>query len=269
MSLEVVVPLRRELDARLRQPRRPGLRADLGRVALVVLGLAGWELAAATVADPHVVPAPSRILAELLTWSTAGTLWSGTAATAGGAAPVLLIGTAGGVALGVLLGRSGYAADLVAPLVTRATAGPRVVASALFAVWLVTGAGTTAATVLVLLLTVACAAFRGAREVDRALVDNARVLGAGRRQLMATVVLPGARVRILATAHVAVGLALVGTVAGEYAAANHGLGLLIRTAQQRHDVAGVYAGLLVVAVTGLVAGRLVSLLEDTVARRPR
>ena len=284
MSLEVVVPLRRDVDSQVRQPlvpspvaphRRPVLRADLGadlgRMALVALLLGGWQLAAGTVADPRVVSRPSRVLAELLAWSTGetprGALWSSIAATLEQAVPVFVVGTLGGVVLGVLVGRSGYLADVLAPFVTKATTGPRVVAPALFVIWLLTGVGSAVATVVVLVLTVSCEAFRGVRGVDKALVDNARVLGAGRRHLVTTVVLPAALSRIVASTHIAVGLALVGTVVGEYTAFHPGVGLLIRAAKERHDAAGVYAGLLVVAVLGLVATRLVSLLEGAPAAR--
>jgi NitT/TauT family transport system permease protein len=104
-------------------------------------------------------------------------------------------------------------------------------------------------------------AFQGAREVDRVLVDNARILGAGRWQLMRSIVLPSATSWILASMHVAFGFALIGAVVGEYTGADRGMGLLIAGSQGNFDPAGIYAGMLVITAMALVAEWLISKLE--------
>jgi NitT/TauT family transport system permease protein len=105
-------------------------------------------------------------------------------------------------------------------------------------------------------------AFQGAREVDRTLVDNARILGARPRQILTTIVLPSATSWILASLHVGFGFALIGAIVGEYTGADKGLGLLINHAQGTFDAAGIYAGMIIITVIALLAEWLLTLLEN-------
>jgi NitT/TauT family transport system permease protein len=105
-------------------------------------------------------------------------------------------------------------------------------------------------------------AFQGAREVDRVLVDNARILGASRWDLMRSIILPSATSWILASMHVAFGFALIGAVVGEFTGADKGMGLLIAHSQGNFDAAGIYAGMLIITVVALVAEWLITRLES-------
>jgi NitT/TauT family transport system permease protein len=104
-------------------------------------------------------------------------------------------------------------------------------------------------------------AFQGAREVDKVLVDNARILRASRWDMLRTIILPSATSWILASMHVAFGFALIGAVVGEYTGADKGMGLLINKSQGNFDAAGIYAGMLVITVIALVAEWLITRLE--------
>ena len=105
-------------------------------------------------------------------------------------------------------------------------------------------------------------AFQGAREVDKVLVDNARILGASRWDLMRTIILPSATSWILASMHVAFGFALIGAIVGEFTGADKGLGILINRSQGNFDAAGIYAGMLITTVLALGAEWLITKLED-------
>lgn len=104
-------------------------------------------------------------------------------------------------------------------------------------------------------------AFQGAREVDATPVDNARILGASRKQIMSSIVLPSATTWILASLHTAFGFALIGAIVGEYTGADKGLGLLIATSQGNFNAAGIYAAMLITTVIALVAEVLLTRLE--------
>jgi NitT/TauT family transport system permease protein len=62
--------------------------------------------------------------------------------------------------------------------------------------------------------------------------------------------------------HTAVGFALVGAVVGEYLGSAAGLGYLIQEAEGVFDVAGVFAGMIVLAVVVLVIDWLVTRIEN-------
>lgn len=129
-------------------------------------------------------------------------------------------------------------------------------------IWFGLGMSSKVATAFVLVFfAVFFNAFQGAREVDKVLVDNARILGASRWDLMRSVILPSATSWILASMHVAFGFALIGAIVGEYTGADQGLGLLINHSQGNFDAAGIYAGMLITTVLALVAEWLITQLE--------
>ena len=236
------------------------------RIALVVLWLGSWELAARTVVDPFYYSMPSKIWDKLVIWFTDGTsqgsIWSNIAITLEEAVLGFLIGTLAGVVLGVVLGRSRFTAEVLAPFIKGANAIPRIVLASLFVIWFGLGMSSKVATAFVLVFfAVFFNAFQGAREVDKVLVDNARILGASRWDLMRTIILPSATSWILASMHVAFGFALIGAIVGEFTGADKGLGILINHSQGNFDAAGIYAGMLITTVLALVAEWLITKLE--------
>jgi len=256
-----------------RTPRLFGRRAGrrrwtvtLVRVLLIAAWLGSWELAARTVIDPFYYSMPSDIWHRLVDWFTNGTsqgsIWSNMAVTLEEAVLGFVIGTLAGVVLGVVLGRARFLSDVLAPFIKGANAIPRIVLASLFVIWFGLGMSSKVATAFVLVFfAVFFNSFQGAREVDKVLVDNARILGAGRWALMRTVILPSATSWILASMHVAFGFALIGAIVGEFTGADKGLGLLINHAQGNFDAAGIYAGMLITTVLALVAEWLITQLE--------
>jgi NitT/TauT family transport system permease protein len=236
------------------------------RLLLVALWLCSWELAARTVIDPFYYSMPSRIWTRLVGWFSDGTsqgsIWANISITLQEAVLGFAVGTLAGVVLGVVLGRSRFTAEVLAPFIKGANAIPRIVLASLFVIWFGLGMTSKVATAFVLVFfAVFFNAFQGAREVDRVLVDNARILGASRWDLMRTIILPSATSWILASMHVAFGFALIGAVVGEFTGADKGMGLLIAHSQGNFDAAGIYAGMLIVTVVALVAEWLITRLE--------
>jgi ABC-type proline/glycine betaine transport system permease subunit len=148
-----------------------------------------------------------------------------------------------------------------------ANAVPRIVLASLFVIWFGLGLASKVATVVVLVFFVVFFnAFTGAREVDRNLIDNARILGAGRMQVMKSIVLPSATSWILSSLHTAFGFALIGAVVGEYAGSKAGIGFLISNAQGTFDSAGIYAAMIIITVVALFAEWGIGNLENRLLR---
>jgi NitT/TauT family transport system permease protein len=87
------------------------------------------------------------------------------------------------------------------------------------------------------------------------------MLGMSERQLMRHVYWPSALSWMFSSLHTAVGFAVVGAVVGEYLGAAAGLGYLIQQAEGVFDVAGVFAGMFVLAAFVLVIDAIVSVIE--------
>ena len=108
--------------------------------------------------------------------------------------------------------------------------------------------------------------FRGVREVDRVIVDNARMLGASERQLIRHVLVPSALTWIFSSLHVSIGLAIIAVVVGEYLGASRGIGYVIAQAEGVFDTTGVFAGMTVLAAGVLLVGGAVDRLERRLLR---
>lgn len=251
--------------------RRRRRNTWLLRLAIIVLWLGSWEIAATLWIDPFNYSKPSLIFARLVDWFTTGTdfgsIWYQLWVTVAEAVLGFVLGAIVGVVLGVLLGRSSYLADVLAPFIKAANAVPRIVLAALFLIWFGLGMASKVATVFVLVFfAVFFNAFTGAREVDRNLIDNARILGAGRLAVLRWIVLPSATSWILSSLHIAFGFALIGAVVGEYTGANAGMGFLIANAQGTFDSAGIYAGMIIITVVAVLAEWVIGRLEDRLLR---
>jgi NitT/TauT family transport system permease protein len=81
------------------------------------------------------------------------------------------------------------------------------------------------------------------------------------RQLMRHVYWPSALSWMFSSLHTAVGFAVVGAVVGEYLGSAAGLGYIIQQAEGVFDVAGVFAGMLVLAAFVIGIDALVTLAE--------
>ncbi|WP_028935852.1 ABC transporter permease [Pseudonocardia spinosispora] len=244
----------------------------LSRLAIIVVWLGSWELVVGLGwIDHFFYSRPSEIWARLVEWFATGTdygsIWLHIGITVEEAVIGFLLGTVAGVILGVLLGRSQYLADVLAPFIKGVNAVPRIVLASLFVIWFGFGLESKVATVFVLVFfAVFFNAFTGAREVDRNLIDNARILGAGRTQVLGSIVLPSATSWILSSLHTAFGFALIGAVVGEYTGAQAGIGFLISNAQGTFDTAGVFAGMIIITVVALVAEWGIGWLESRLLR---
>src|SRR5438034_982675 len=103
--------------------------------------------------------------------------------------------------------------------------------------------------------------YQGVKEVSPTVLANARMLGMNERALMRHVYWPSALSWMFSSLHTSVGFAVVGAVVGEYLGSAAGLGYLIQQAEGVFDVAGVFAGMFVLAVFVLAIDGLVSAVE--------
>ncbi|MBN3757451.1 ABC transporter permease [Paraburkholderia sp. Tr-20389] len=237
------------------------------RVLVLIVTLGGWELAGRNKwIDPFFFSMPSLIFLQIVDWFQNGTsqgplllqVWVTLEETVMG----FLIGAVGGVVCGVLLGRNKLLSDVFSIYIKVANSIPRVVLGSVFVIALGLGMASKVALAVVMVFFVVFGnAFQGVREADRYMIANAQILGASRRQVTTSVVIPSALSWILASLHVSFGFALVGAVVGEFLGSKQGIGLLISTAQGAFNASGVFAAMIVLAVVALSTDYLLTLLE--------
>ncbi|MET7573602.1 ABC transporter permease [Streptomyces sp. NPDC005492] len=258
--------------SRARAARRRRVGVGAARVLLLVAVLGLWEwLARAKVIDPFNFSMPSKIWDQIYTWVMHGTalgslgeqIWF----TLQEALVGWVIGVIAGVVFGITLGRITLLADILGPYIKVLNSVPRIVLAPVFMIWFGLGpASKIASAVVLVFFPVFFNAFQGAREVDRNLVANARILGASDRKVTLQVVIPSATSWIFTSLHVSFGFALIGAIVGEYIGATKGIGLLVAQSQGTFNAAGVYAAMVILAVVALLAEGLLTFAENRIFR---
>jgi NitT/TauT family transport system permease protein len=180
-------------------------------------------------------------------------------------------GSVAGIVIGIALGRNRMAADIFSIYIKVINSIPRVVLAPIFIMILGLGLASKVALAFVMVFFVVFHnAFQGVREADRAMIANARILGASDWQVTRSVIVPSAMSWIFASLHVSFGFAIIGAIVGEFVGARYGIGLLINIAKGSFDAAGMFAAIVLVMLVALAAEYLMTMVENRLAKwRPQ
>jgi NitT/TauT family transport system permease protein len=238
------------------------------QLALAAAVLLAWEWASASrLVDPFFFSRPSDIVRRLAHWISAGSLWPHVVTTFAEAVLAFAIGGLMGVLLGLTLAVVPILSAVLDPYIRIANALPRVVLAPIFLLWFGLGIWSKVALgVAVVFFIVFFNTYRGVREVNRTILDNARMLGASRAQLIRHVLVPSALTWIFSSLQISVGMTIVAVVVAEYLGASRGIGYLIAQAEGVFDTTGVFAGMVVLAAWVLVVGAVMARLERRLLR---
>src|SRR5580700_3426539 len=235
-------------------------------VALVAIGL--WHLLSTIpifgmiLLPPFFFSTPGDVAVRIFKWFADGSIWRHLWITLVEALLAFAIGSTAGVLIGFWFARKPLVAAIFDPYVKMANALPRVVLAPIFALWFGLGiASKVALGVTLVFFIVFFNVYQGVKEVSQTVLANARMLGMNERQLMRHVYWPSALSWMFSSLHTSVGFAVVGAVVGEYLGSAAGLGYLIEQAEGIFDVAGVFAGMFVLAVFVIVIDFAVTLVE--------
>jgi NitT/TauT family transport system permease protein len=211
---------------------------------------------------PFFFSNPVDVGSQIVKWFATGTIWKHLIITLWESILAFVIGSLGGVMVGFWFARQPLVAAVFDPYVKMVNALPRVVLAPIFALWLGLGIWSKVALgVTLVFFIVFFNVYQGVKEVSRTVLDNGRMLGMSEQQLMRHVYWPSALSWMFSSLHTSVGFAVVGAVVGEYLGAAAGLGYLIQQAEGTFDVAGVFAGMFVLAAFVIVIDALVSVVE--------
>jgi NitT/TauT family transport system permease protein len=238
------------------------------QVIVGLLAIALWQIGTTVPVDgayllpPFFFSTPVDVAARVIKWFVEGTVWRHLWITLYEAMMAFIIGSAAGVVIGFWFARQPMVAAMLDPYVKMINALPRVVLAPIFALWFGLGpASKIALGITLVFFIVFFNVYQGIREVSPAILANARMLGMRDRALMRHVYWPSALSWMFSSLHTSVGFAVVGAVVGEYLGAAAGLGYLIQQAEGVFDVAGVFAGMFVLAVFVLIIDGVVTLVE--------
>ncbi|MGP3911691.1 ABC transporter permease [Nonomuraea sp. 10N515B] len=242
-----------------REPRRSSRALTLNLLA-VVIGLVVWTLLATV--GVQGLPTPLEVAAKAGELIADGTLLDDALASLRRVLLGFLLGTLLAIPIGFLMGWYATARGLLEPYVQFFRTIPPLAIIPLAIVLM--GIGEVPKVFVIFLasfLSSVVATFQGVVDVDKTLINAARVLGASDRTIFLKVVVPASTPFILVGMRVGLGSAWGTLVAAELIAAQEGLGYRMQNAQLYYDLPTIFVGLIAIGVLGLLMDRLLLLAE--------
>jgi NitT/TauT family transport system permease protein len=222
----------------------------LGRIGLVLALLAAWKLGA-DAAGPLYAADPVKVAQRIIEDTASGALVRHIYVTLRLATIGFAIGCFFGVALPFVLRRLPRLTSAVEPYIMASVGIPKYALVPLFILWFgIDDAPKLWLVGLLVFYPVFIAVFAGIRNVDRRLINMARVAGASEAAISREVVWNSLLPFFFASLKIALPRAVSAAIIGEFLVGNEGLGYLIEYSRQNFDTTGVFAG--VVVATALV-----------------
>lgn len=220
-------------------------------LTIFAIAIAFWELAVLVFSPPELlVPSPVKVIERIVSSREFYLLhtWRTLSETIVGFALAVIIG----IVLSILVISSRFLEETIYVLLVGLNGIPKVAVAPLFVVWMGTGlapkfaiAATTAVFVIVIPLVL------GFCSVDRDMLDLARSLRGSHFKTLMLIRFPHALPNLFAGMKAATSLALIGSIVGEFVAADRGLGYAIIVAQGSFDTVQIFASITILGVLGM------------------
>jgi ABC-type nitrate/sulfonate/bicarbonate transport system permease component len=239
-------------------------RRVLGYLGATVVLLLGWEAAAVLVGSP-ALPPPAESLTQLAT--QAPVLLPHFGASAFRVVSSILLGLVLGAPLGLVLGRSPRADAVFDPIISLTYPIPKVVLlPVLFVVLGIYDASKIALITLIVFFQILVTARDAARSVPAASMLSVRSLGASPWQTFVHVVVPASMPEIFTALRIATGTAVAVLFFSETFAGSTGLGYYVFDAWGRIAYAEMFAGIIAMALLGVLLYEATEVSEAIVCR---
>ena len=233
---------------------------------IVVLGgfLLVWEAWVRLAGVPtYFLPAPSAIFIEIVH----DPLWYArhSAYTVGACLLGFFLALAVGILAAIGIVYSKVLENTLYTFLVSLNSIPKIALAPLFIIWMGTNISSKVAiSMLIALFAIVIDTVLGLRSVDPDVLDMTKSMRASPLQVLWKIRFPTALPAMFAGMKVAVSLALVGAIAGEFVASNVGLGYVILTAQGMMQTTRVFAAIVLLGVLGTALFYLIALIERLV-----
>jgi NitT/TauT family transport system permease protein len=208
----------------------------------------------------YLLPAPQVVAARMV--KDAASLWKNGFYTLfsvlTGFASAILIGVP--IAFAIVLSRGIERATM--PFLVMSQTIPKVAIAPILVVWL--GFGILPKIAIVFLISffpIVVSTVAGLKSVETDMIDLVRSMGGGTAKIMLRVRAPSALPQMFAGLKIAVCLAVVGAIVGEFVGSDRGLGYLLLTSTGTFDGPLTWAALIILIAMGMILFAIVSLIE--------
>lgn len=234
--------------------------------AALVVFLLAWQYGVRAVGIPaYLVPQPYDVATSLVQGFHSGPYLSDTLATLEEIGLGFVFGSVLGLALGVTVAWSSLLDRLFTPYVVALNGLPKVAVAPLIVIWL--GQGLNSKILIAALVSffpLAINTTNGLNSIEPSQLDLMRSLAASRRQVFWKLQVPKSLPQVFAGLEIAVVLAPIGAIVGEFVGAKQGLGYLIQVAIELVTPAEEFASFVILIVVSLVLFYAVKLVERRV-----
>lgn len=198
-------------------------------MAILVLILGIWELCAQLkVVDPFITSSPSRVALTIADLYSNGTLFYHIGITLAETIAGFLIAVILGYAIAVVLWASDTVHKVLEPYIVVLNSLPKIALGPLIIIWIGTGYDAIIfMTVLVSIIVCIMNMLAGFIAVDKTKLLLMKSMGANKATTLRKLIIPASLPALMNTLKVAVGLAWIGSIMGEYIVSKAGLGYLI------------------------------------------
>jgi NitT/TauT family transport system permease protein len=220
-----------------------------------------WELVCIVLkVDRFMLPRPSEVAVALVRYHHAILLhsWQTFFTTMAGFALAVAVG----LFLGLLVGASPTVYNGLYPIMVGLNSIPKVAIVPVLVIWF--GIGTVPAIITAFAISffpIMVNVATGLATLEPELRDVLRSLGARKWQILRKVGIPRSMPYFFASLKVAITLAFIGSVVAETVASDRGIGYLMISASARFDVPLVFAGLMIIALMGVVMYEVFAAIE--------
>ena len=167
-----------------------------------------------------------------------------------------------GVVLAILIVSSRFLEETLYILLVTLNSVPKVAVAPLFVVWMGTGLSPKVAiATMIAIFVIVIDMVLGLRSVDPEMIDLARSMKASKMKTLFKIRFPHALPNLFAGMKVAITLALIGSIVGEFVASDKGLGYVILVAQGQFDTPQMFVSIVLLAILGTILFFLVDLAE--------
>jgi ABC-type nitrate/sulfonate/bicarbonate transport system permease component len=231
----------------------------------VAIFLTAWELVGNTfqLINPMFMSAPSLIFKAAVQLFASGEIYNDLRVSGLEFGWGYLLSVVVGVPFGIACGWYKKFAYICDPFVNAMNATPRVALLPLVIIWL--GIGILSKVGIIFLgavFPILINARDGVKTTPYNLLTAAKSFGATEWQIFKSVVLPSTLPFILTGLRLGVGRALIGVMVGELYAATAGIGFMITVAGATFQTDKVFVGVLIFALSGMIAMELLTKLES-------
>jgi NitT/TauT family transport system permease protein len=252
----------------LKNLRRKKVAVHTIRVAIVILLLGLWELAARLEwIDPFISSSPSRIWKTLVSLYKGGTLFYHVGRTLWETLLGFFIAVFLGYAIALLLWWSDIVRKISEPFFVVLNALPKIALGPLIIIWCGTGSkAIVCMTVLIGLIVAILNMLNGFMATDENKILLLKSMGANKWQILRKLTIPSSLPAFISMLKINVGMAWIGSIMGEYIVSKAGIGYLIVYGGQVFKLDLVMTSVFILCILAAGMYAIVALIEKLVIK---